>query len=41
MDQRLDAFELVPEGRQAMSALQSYVNNCGLDKSLLELVKLK
>jgi AhpD family alkylhydroperoxidase len=32
---------LVPEGYQAMSALAQYAANCGLEKSLLELVKLR
>jgi len=41
MKQRPNPFELIPEGRQAMSALQSYVNDCGFDKSLLELVKIR
>lgn len=41
MEQRIDAFGLVPEGYKAMSALQSYVNSCGLEKPLLELVKLR
>jgi AhpD family alkylhydroperoxidase len=39
--QRPDPFELVPEGYQAMAALQAYVSACGLDKSLMELVKLR
>jgi AhpD family alkylhydroperoxidase len=39
--QRPDPFELVPEGYQAMGALAQFVNNCGLEKSLLELVKLR
>ena len=39
--QRPDPFELVPEGYQAMAALAHYANNCGLEKSLLELVKLR
>jgi AhpD family alkylhydroperoxidase len=41
MEQRPNPFELIPEGRQAMSALQSYVNDCDLDKSMLELVKIR
>jgi AhpD family alkylhydroperoxidase len=41
MEPRLDAYKLVPEAAQAMFALQKYVNECGLDHSLLELVKTR
>lgn len=41
MEQRLNPFDLIPEGYQAMSVLQAYVNSCGLERSLLELVKLR
>ena len=41
MTPRLNAFKSAPEAMQALSALGSYVKNCGLEASLLELVKLR
>lgn len=41
MEQRLNPFELTPEGYQAMKALQTYVAGCGLEKPLLGLVKIR
>jgi len=41
MEARLDAYKLAPQGYQAMLALQQYVNTCGLDPALLELVKTR
>jgi AhpD family alkylhydroperoxidase len=41
MQQRLDANRIAPDGYKAMSGLQAYVNGCGLETSLLELVKIR
>jgi AhpD family alkylhydroperoxidase len=41
MQQRLDANRIAPDGYKAMSGLQAYVNGCGLEASLLELVKIR
>ena len=41
MTARIDANRLAPEGRQAMAALQTYVNRSGLESALLELVKIR
>lgn len=41
MTARIDANRLAPEGRQAMAALQAYVNRSGLESALLELVKIR
>jgi AhpD family alkylhydroperoxidase len=41
MTARVDANRLAPEGRQAMAALQAYVNRSGLESALLELVKIR
>ena len=41
MQERLDPWKAAPGAYKAMSALQAYVNGCGLEKSLLELVKLR
>lgn len=41
MKERLDPRKVVPEAMQAMSSLHGYVNKCGLDHRLLELVKLR
>jgi AhpD family alkylhydroperoxidase len=38
---RIDYNKLAPEAIKAMLGLQGYVNKCGLEKSLLELVKLR
>ncbi|MGH9474797.1 MAG: carboxymuconolactone decarboxylase family protein [Terriglobales bacterium] len=38
---RLDYNLAAPGGVQAILSLQKYVNECGLDQSLLELVKLR
>jgi AhpD family alkylhydroperoxidase len=39
MQQRYDAFKAAPGALAAMRGLQDYVNKCGLEKSMLELVK--
>jgi AhpD family alkylhydroperoxidase len=41
MQARLDFRKASPEGDKAMSALHAFVRNCGLEHSLLELVKLR
>jgi AhpD family alkylhydroperoxidase len=41
MQPRLDPFKAAPGSYKAMAGLQAYVNACGLEKSLLELVKLR
>ena len=40
MKQRMD-FKAAPGAYQAMAGLQKYVNECGLEHKLLELVKLR
>jgi AhpD family alkylhydroperoxidase len=41
MKPRLDFHEASPEAYQAMLALSKYTNECGLDATLLELVKTR
>lgn len=41
MSARVDANQLAPEGRQAIAALQAYVNQNGIEPALLELVKIR
>jgi AhpD family alkylhydroperoxidase len=41
MEPRLDWIRNVPRGLQAMLGLQGYVNQSGLEHSLLELVKMR
>src|SRR5436305_254541 len=41
MKARLDFRNASPQGEKAMSGLHMFVRNCGLDHSLLELVKLR
>ena len=41
MTQRIDAKKVAPEAYRAMTQLQGYVNNSGLDRKLLELVKTR
>ena len=38
---RLKYYQAAPEGYRALRALQEYVNECGLEPALLELVKLR
>ena len=38
---RLEFAKLSPEGYQAMSALERHVRSCGLERPLIELVKLR
>jgi AhpD family alkylhydroperoxidase len=41
MSQRLKIQEANPEAIQPLLALEKYIRNCGLEKPLLELVKLR
>ena len=41
MQQRLDAKKVSPGVYQPMLALQAYVDGCGLERPLLELVKIR
>ncbi|MCC6428203.1 MAG: carboxymuconolactone decarboxylase family protein [Phycisphaerales bacterium] len=41
MKTRIDYHTASPEGRQAMLGLENYVRQCGLEHSLLELVKMR
>ncbi len=41
MNPRFDFHSVAPRGLQAMLGLQTYVNNSGLEHSLLELVKMR
>ena len=41
METRLNPYKLSPKVYQAMSALQAFVDSCGLERPLLELVKMR
>src|SRR5579862_242937 len=41
MEARLNPYKLSPKIYETMSALQAYVDSCGLERPLLELVKLR
>lgn len=41
MEPRLNPYKIAPNGYQAIVALQRYVDGSGLEKSLLELVRLR
>jgi len=41
MEQRFDITQLIPDGYKAMFGVHSYVQGCGLDLGLLELVRLR
>lgn len=41
MKARMDFRAASPEGAKAMSALHTFLHHCGLERSLLELVKLR
>ena len=38
---RIDYYKVSPEAVKAMMGLEGFVNSCGLDKLLLELIKLR
>ncbi|HEY3432611.1 MAG TPA: carboxymuconolactone decarboxylase family protein [Rhodocyclaceae bacterium] len=41
MEQRFDVSKLIPEGYKAMFGVHTFVQGCGLDLGLLELVRLR
>lgn len=41
MEPRLNPYQIAPNGYQAVAALQKYVDSSGLERSLLELVRLR
>ena len=41
MQPRLDANKIAPDAYKAISAFQAYVEGCGLEKRMLELVKVR
>ena len=41
MQQRIDAMKVAPAAYKAMAGLQGYVDQSGLERSLLELVKIR
>jgi len=41
MEARLDPRKVAPDAMKAMSGLHAYVHDCGLDRNLLEFVKLR
>ncbi len=41
MTQRVDYTKVVPAGYRAMSGLERYVRDSGLEQSLLELVRMR
>lgn len=41
MDSRIDYYKISPDAVKAMLNLENYIKNCGLEKSLLELIKIR
>jgi AhpD family alkylhydroperoxidase len=41
MEHRLNPFTASPKGYQAMAALQAFADSCGIERRLLELVKMR
>jgi len=41
MDQKIDYVKVAPEGYAAMLGLERYIHRCGLETSLIELIKLR
>lgn len=41
MEARLDFMKMAPRGIKALAGLEMYVAGCGLERSLLELVKMR
>jgi len=41
MKARLNAYQAAPDAMKAVGALESYVQECGLEKSLIDLVKTR
>ena len=38
---RLNAYEAAPDAMRAVQRVESYIQQCGLEKSLIELVKMR
>lgn len=41
MEQRLDAYAAAPDALKAVLGLEAYIRGCGLEHSLVELVKMR
>lgn len=41
MTNRIDFYKVSPESIKAMMSLETFVNNCSLDKSLRDLIKIR
>ncbi len=41
MDERLSAPKIAPDGYMALRGVEAYLHQCGLEKSLIELVKMR
>ena len=41
MEQRLHYKKIAPQASRAVSGVETYIENCGLEKSLIELVKMR
>ncbi len=41
LEQRLDYVKAAPGGYRAMAGLERYIHTCGLESSLIELIKLR
>ncbi|HSE75556.1 MAG TPA: carboxymuconolactone decarboxylase family protein, partial [Dongiaceae bacterium] len=41
MQQRIDPKQIAPNAYTALAGVQAYVNKCGIEHSLLELVKMR
>jgi AhpD family alkylhydroperoxidase len=39
--ERLNAYQAAPEAMKALAAVETYIAQCGLEKSLIELVKMR
>ncbi len=40
-DERLRSYEIAPEGIKAVSQVEGYIQKCGLEHSLIELVRMR
>jgi AhpD family alkylhydroperoxidase len=41
MEQRLDAYAVAPDAINAVRGIEAYIRGCGLEPSLIELVKMR
>jgi hypothetical protein len=41
MKPRLNPYQAAPEGMKALAALEGYIQKCGIEPSLIELVKMR